>query len=280
MSKSIEYPVCVRHAQSRKDVRLRHFFLCDQCSSKWVSEAFGGNGPLYEGERVTGYCGLCNTIDNGIRLRTWFLCDNCQRVAASIGRNHVAEMAILDYWQRYVRSRPQFASLQLVQNDPSALRPRRSTDESGVAPLDFLVIDESSGRIVFGIENKTGRSPVRGAGAMSQFQLDVSDCDCIVSDMRRHQIPAYVIHAQVLELWRPPTCGYQIASLWWSDVYTMTEHFKELQRRRDEQRRAAYFGKKAFSTIDTFVDELWGTSDFAIVERFRELGIPQMYFEA
>jgi hypothetical protein len=74
---------------------------------------------------------------------------------------------------------------------------------------------------------------------MSQFQLDVSDCDSIVNDMRRLNVPAYVIHAQVLEVWQPPTMGFQIVGLWWTDVYRMAEHFKKLQQRKDEQRSAA-----------------------------------------
>ncbi len=92
----ITYPTCVRHLAPRKDVRLRHFFLCTACARKWTSEAFAGNQPLYEGDRVNGYCQLCN-VKQVVRLHTWFLCDICDRVARSIGRNHVAEQAILDF---------------------------------------------------------------------------------------------------------------------------------------------------------------------------------------
>ena len=267
-----EYPTCVRHQSPRKDVRLRHFFLCDGCSDLWACEAFGGNKPLYVGEAVNGYCLLCNRHQAGVRLRTWFLCDICHRVAGSIGRNHVAEKAILDFWEDRVK--PKLPALRLVQNDVSSLRPRRNTDVSGVAPVDFLAIDEPSGRQVFGIENKTGRSSIQ---EMSQFQLDVSDCDCILNEMRSHQIPVYLIHAQVLELWEPPTMGYRAVGLWWSDVYLMAEHFKAVRMRRDESRGAAYFGKKAFADIGSLPEKLWGGSDFLLVERFRREGIPTMY---
>jgi hypothetical protein len=193
-------------------------------------------------------------------------------VARSIGRNHVAEQAILDFWQDNIRL--EYPWLGLIQNDISSLRPRRDTDESGVAPVDFLAVDERKSKHVFGIENKTGRSSIR---QMSQFQLDVSDCDCILNEMRAHGIPVFVVHAQVLEVWKAPTMGFRIVGLWWSDVYSMAEHFKSVKTRRDEMRGAAYFGKKAFSTMDTFVESLWGKEDFAIVERLRRDGIPNMY---
>jgi len=85
----IVYPVCVRHSKSRKDVRLRHYFLCDSCAKEWSMNAFSGNRSLYNGEKVKGYCLLCNRIRT-VRIRTWFLCDICHRVAGAIGRNHVA----------------------------------------------------------------------------------------------------------------------------------------------------------------------------------------------
>lgn len=272
MAKSIEYPTCVRHLKPRKDVRLRHYFLCDDCTEQWRNEAFDGNEPLYVGRPVEGYCLLCNRLQKGIRLRTWFLCDICDRVARSIGRNHVAEQSVLDFWQENVT--PEYPWLGLIQNDISSLRPRRDTDESGIAPVDFLAADERKSKHVFGIENKTGRSSIR---EMSQFQLDTSDCDCILNDMRSRGIPIFVVHAQVLELWKPPTMGFRIVGLWWSDVYRMAEHFKSVKMRRDEMRGAAYFGKKAFLPMDTFVESLPGEKDFAIVERMRRDGIPEMY---
>src|SRR5229473_4798296 len=125
---AIVYPTCVRHLKPRKDVRLRHFFLCDDCADRWSNEAFEGNQPVHVGEPVRGYCLLCNLIHEQVRMRTWFLCDICYRVAGSIGRNHVAETAILDFWQSSVL--PRFPNLILTQNDVSSLRPRRETDQS------------------------------------------------------------------------------------------------------------------------------------------------------
>lgn len=264
--------MCVRHLQPRKDVRLRHFFLCDRCTHIWTTGAFDANAPLYQGETIDGYCLLCNTR-GAVRLRTWFLCDICDRVARSIGRNHVAEEAIVCYWNSVVITR--YPHLILERNDVSSLRPRRESDVSGHGPLDFLIRDATGKRPLFGIENKTGRSSIRD---MSKFQLDTSDCDSILNHMRELAIPAYIIHAQVLELWQPPTVGFTCHGLWWSDVYRMDEQFVSIQMRRDESRGAAYFRKTAFSEIDTFLADIVDDDDrLRLVERFRKEGVPRMY---
>ena len=271
---AVVYPTCVRHAKTRKDVRLRHYFMCDKCAGVWTKEAFDGNASLYDGEKLDGYCLLCNKLKE-VRLRTWFLCDICHRVAGAIGRNHVAELAIVDFWAKQVKSR--MPHLELVRNDISSLRPRRDTDVSAEAPIDFLARDVKTKAGLFGIENKTGRSSIK---EMSQFQLDVSDCDTILNDMRRLNVPAYIIHAQVLEVWQPPTVGFKIIGLWWTDVYKMGEHFKKTQKRADENRGAAYFDRKAFDVIDTFPDAVEGKAGERLVDRFKREGIPAMYRSA
>lgn len=268
----IEYPTCVRHVKPRKDVRLRLYFLCDSCTRKWTIEAFDQNSPLWQSESVRGYCQLCNNI-RSVRLRSWFLCDICDRVAGSIGRNHVAEKAIMDFWQEQVQSH--HPHLVIEQNDVSALRPRRDTDVSGEGPLDFLVRDGRSGELLLGIENKTGRSSIRD---MSAFQLDISDCDSILHHVRELNVPCYIVHVQVLEDWRPPTMGFRSVGLWWSDIFLMDEHFRDIRTRRDERRGAAYFSKKAFHEIETLPAALFTKSGkLALAEQFREEGVPSMY---
>ncbi len=268
----IEYPTCVRHVRPRKDVRLRHYFLCEKCAQQWTEGAFDGNTPLWTGEGIQGYCQLCNAV-TPVSLRTWFLCDICDRVAKSIGRNHVAEKAIMDFWHEHVQS--VHPLLRIDQNDVSSLRPRRDSDTSGEGPLDFLVTDTRSGELVFGIENKTGRSSLQD---MSAFQLDVSDCDSILHHVRELDIPCHLIHAQVLEDWTPPTIGFKAIGLWWSDIYRMSEHFRDIRTRRDEQRGAAYFAKRAFAEIQTLPSEMaTDTGDFVLVQRYRREGIPRMY---
>lgn len=265
------YPMCVRHLKERKDVRLRHFFLCDRCCNEWTRTAFDGNKSLYTGEKVTGYCLLCNRRLNTIRLRTWFLCDICDRVARSIGRNHIAEQSIIDYWEEHVS--PRFPTLKLIQNDKSVLQPHRpQVDESGVADIDFIVREKNTD--LFTIENKTGRSSIR---EMSKFQLDISDCDCITHSMTTLGIPAYLIHAQVLETWEPPTMGFRPVGLWWTDVYKMAAHYASTHQRRDESRNAAFFNKKAFHEISTFADAIMGQQTYALVEQFQRERMPALY---
>jgi hypothetical protein len=187
----------------------------------------------------------------------------------------VAEHAILDFWAKQIK--PKFPQLAIRQNDVSSLRPRRDTDVSGHGPLDFLVEDTSSNKTLFGIENKTGRSSIR---EMSQFQLDVSDCDSILNHVRELNVPAYIIHAQVLEIWEPPTVGFHVVGLWWSDIYRMAENFTGIKMRRTEQRGAAYFKRAAFSFIDTFVDALYDErGHLVLVRQFHEQGIPRMYVQ-
>jgi len=271
-AKKVEYPVCVRHLKPRKDVRLRHYFMCDACATEWTNDAFDGNASLWDGLEVHGYCHLCNER-KCVRLRTWFLCDICWRVAGSIGRNHVAERAILDWWRQHIE--PSHPHLVIEQNDTSALRPRREGDVSGEGPLDFLIRDTGSGAVVLGIENKTGRSSIKD---MSAFQLDVSDCDSILHHVRKLNVPCYLVHAQVLERWDPPTMGFEAVGLWWTDIYQMAAEFRDIRMRRDEQRGAAYFRKAAFQDMDELVATLFDKSgNLALVGRFRRERIPQLY---
>jgi hypothetical protein len=267
------FPACVRHGAAAKDAALRYYFLCDDCSAKWTAEAFDGNAPKYSGEAVQGYCQLCNR-DQEVRLRTWFLCGTCDRVTASIGRNHVAEQAIVDFWENHVQ--PRVPHLELIRMDVSALRPRRSTDKTASAPLDFLIRDRRTGKYVFGIENKTGRNEPKDIGL---FQLDVSDCDSITNQMVALNIPVYVIHAQVLEKWKPPTKGFAAVSLWWTDVYKMSVENPTPRMRSGSERRLAvdYKAKVIFSPISTFPDAVAGPDGNALIERFEREGIPPLY---
>lgn len=271
-ARKVDYPTCVRHAKPRKDVRLRHFFLCDRCADRWATEAFDGAESLWDGEEVEGYCHLCNAFQ-GVRLRTWFLCDICWRVAGSIGRNHVAERAILDWWREHIESA--HPHLVIAQNDESSLRPRRATDVTGEGPLDFLITDTRTDKVVLGIENKTGRSSIKD---MSAFQLDISDCNSISHHVRDLGIPCYLVHAQVLERWSPPTMGFETIGLWWTDIYKMAENFRDIRTRRDEQRGAAYFKKAAFHDMDALKAELFDSDGrLQLATRFEKEGLPDLY---
>jgi len=112
---------------------------------------------------------------------------------------------------------------------------------------------------------------------MSQFQLDASDCDCITYAMNELHVPAYVIHAEVLERWKPPTVGFYCRSLWWSDIYRMRSHYKSRKQRRDESRMAIYFGKEAFESIDDFRATLFDGAELSLPKQFAEQGVIQLY---
>jgi hypothetical protein len=72
--------------------------------------------------------------------------------------------------------------------------------------------------------------------------------------------------------------GFRAVGLWWSDIYQMTEHFRQVKMRRDEQRGAAYFGKRAFQDIASLPDALVaGGGELALVARYKREGVPDMY---
>ena len=232
--------------------------MCDACTEVWTKGPFAGNEPLYEGESVEGYCGLCNKQSKAIKLRTWFLCDICCRVAGSIGRNHVAEEAIMQFWRENVT--PRFPRLTLLQKDISSLMPRRDTDISASAAIDFIVVDERISTTVLRHCNKTGRSSM---GWMSQFQLEREKRNTIPERYEKDRIARYMSFTPKCWDWEPPTMGFRIVGLWWSDVYTMGEHFKSVRTRRDKMRGAAYFGKKPFYPMSTFVDAIMADGEYA-----------------
>lgn len=274
-AKEVVYPTCVRHSVPRKDVRLRNCFLCDNCAEKWAVEAFAGNHSLWNSDPISGFCLLCN-LHTEVRLRTWFLCDICWRVAGSIGRNHVAEKAIVEWWRQNIETN--HPHLIIEQNDEAALRPRRPDAVSGQAEVDFVIRDKRTRKIVLAIENKTGRSAI---SEMSAFQLDVSDCDCILHAVRKHKVPVYLIHAQVLERWDPPTVGFETIGLWWTDIYQLAANFRDVRMRRDENRGAAYFRKSAFHEMSELPPALFDDKgNLALVARYAKEGVPSLYHES
>ena len=87
-----------------------------------------------------------------------------------------------------------------------------------------------------------------------------------------------VFTRNALEQWRPPTMGFEAIGLWWTDIYLMSENFRDIRTRRDEQRGAAYFKKAAFRDMEELVTALFTPSgDLALVERFGCEGLPALY---
>ncbi len=267
--------VCVRHNSSRKDAALRSFYLCDECTSSFVEGAFHSAAPVYEGERLFGYCSLCNRRSDAIRLRQWCLCTTCERVARSMGRGMVAAQYVLDWWESNIL--PISPALELQQTDPPILRARgdRKTEGPKECRADFTATERSTALDALTLELKTGRSPI-GAG-MSQFQLDTTDCDDILTVVREKLVPGYIIHAQVVEQFDPPTSFYRAVGLWWTDVFRMGEAFQSVRRRQTEQRYAAFFKRSAFSAMETFVEEIRSERYRELSSRLRADGLPEMY---
>lgn len=267
---------CVRHNAPRKDTSLSAFYLCDRCAGDIADGAFNGASPVFEGARLDGYCALCNRQLGDIRLRQWFLCGVCERVARSIGRGRVAAQHVLDWWNHNIL--PVASHLTLAQTDPVALRAvsvDRSMDK--VTRPDFTGIDRRTGEAVLVIELKTGRSPISG---MSQFQLDTTDCDDILAVVREKLIPGYVLHAQVVEQFAPPTSYFKAVALWWTDIFAMTNAFVTVRRRQVEQRYAAFFNRRCFRPIESFIEQIRDQRYMELRDRILREGVPPLYSPA
>ena len=128
---------------------------------------------------------------------------------------------------------------------------------------------------------KTGKSYISGlapvGAAMSQFQLDTSDCDDIVTVMRREAIPVYLLHVQVIDRAHAPTVEYKAIDGWWTDPFRMREHFDRIQRRPRETRDAAYFKTAMFQPLDTLADHIAAGGPAQLAERIEAEGVPALY---
>lgn len=272
--------VCARHGRASRDTSLVSFFLCDACAGKFSSNAFRGKEPEYEGNAVTGHCLHCNQQLDNIRLRQWFLCRVCDRVVRSIGRSVVADEYAMRWWRQSVK--PSFPHLHLRLTDPPTLQPRDPRQaQSNRAEVDFTCVDTRVRLPVFGIELKTGRSRISGTSIgskMGQFQLDNSDCDDIVDVVSRDGLPVYLAHAQVIDRADPPTVHYAAVGLWWTDLFSMREHFTESRRRPRETRIAAYYDTAMFREMEEFVEHLRQEGPRHVAARIEAEGIPQLYY--
>jgi len=272
--------VCARHGQARGDTNLESLFLCDECADKFQESAFRGTAPEYVGPPVKGYCLHCNRYLEDIRLRQWFLCGVCDRVVRSIGRSIVADQYVLAWWKH--NAKPILQELDLVLTDPPELQPRdREQIEAKIPRVDFTCIDTRSDHVVFGIELKTGRSHISGSSIgsrMGQFQLDNSDCDDILDVVRRDRHPVYLIHAQVIDRADPPTVYYAPVGLWWTDLFSMREHFQGSRRRPRETRIAAYYDVSMFQEMDAFIAHLRDDEPARLRARIESEGVPELYW--
>src|SRR5678816_1691252 len=88
---------CARHSMPTTTRSLQHIYLCDACALRIVSECFNDRPPLYHGETIAGFCGLCNARTE-VTLRQWFVCPICWNVVVAYQKSFVADESVPRFW--------------------------------------------------------------------------------------------------------------------------------------------------------------------------------------
>lgn len=270
------FETCARHTARQTTRMLQAIYLCDDCTMRLVHEAFNNRPPVYHGETIKGYCGLCS-IQRDVTMRQWFVCGICWNVVLAYQKSIAATAGLQSWWNQAIK--PVFPQLRLEETEPVYLSPfsRKAKTKKQAAQslsiLDFSVLDVSSGQAVplFHIEQKTGPGSIE---SMSEFQLDVNDFNDIVGAMNNTRVPAYIVHVQANQEYTFPTWRAVVTGLWWADLFTMYQHKKRVARRRGEDKNAVYFSPAAFKSIDVFTDELKGQGHKTLTDMLRQNPLP------
>lgn len=257
--------VCAREDHAAHDVKLTDLWLCAECGDDFRTRPFGGVEPAYVGTPIGGYCQNCVENKWSVALHQWFLCANCARVAQSFGQSVIASRGLLEAWNGDLARR---TGIELIETDPPRLNRRavsvRVADK--VAAVDFEGRRIGSGERVFGIEQKTGQKGIGRAAvnAMSEFQLDCSDCDDIAAAAEREDLPVFLVHAQAVQRAVPPTRLWVPVGYWWTDAYEMGTHCNAVRNRSREPRPAAYYDVGIFRPLADLADyiERGGVEEF------------------
>jgi hypothetical protein len=240
-------------------------------------QLFRGTEPEFEYSKVDGYCLYCGN-ETSVRERFWYVCNVCERVVKSFPSERAASKFVLSWWDDLRRSKSIVKDIKLAVTDPIKLKSYEVPKErkkTRISRPDFTGLLEPSDKQLFGIEMKTGRSSI---SQMSQFQLDVSDCDDIMGWVEPLRLPGFLFHIQVTEEFNPPTSRRVARDGWFMDIFEMQENFKSIRQRPRENRPAAYYNKKGFHRFDDFIQD-----DF--VERLEEMrkrfakGFPKLYIQ-
>src|SRR5215469_1582644 len=80
---------CARHESAQTARALQCLYLCDPCAVRFCKEAMSGRPPIYHGETVEGYCGLCNKL-LPVTMRQYFVCPFCWNVLVAYQKSFVA----------------------------------------------------------------------------------------------------------------------------------------------------------------------------------------------
>lgn len=255
------YETCARHTARHTSRILQMGFFCDPCTKRLVIEAFNNRPPIFHGETVEGFCGLCN-LKRAVTMRQWFVCGPCWNVVLAYQKSISASEALRKWWKDKIK--PAFKNLELVETEPVILSPyaRNATTKKQSAEtlsiLDFLVSDVSANpaKPLFHIEQKTGPAAVE---EMKTFQLDVNDFNDIAGAINYTDLPSYIVHVQARREYFLPTSKTVISGIWWTDILTLQSHQLRIAVRRGEDKRAIYYNPKAFRPIDEFSKELKGS---------------------
>ena len=164
------WEACARHTTRRTCRTVRHIYLCDLCAKRLTKEAFNDRSPIYHGETVNGYCGLCNQLKD-VTLRLWFACDPCWNVIIAYQKTFVASQAVHAFWREQVQ--PEFPTLCCVESEVvevTTYAHRAKTKKQLAEELDHLDFQVSDSNIereptpLFHIELKTGPSSMSMPG--------------------------------------------------------------------------------------------------------------------
>lgn len=263
---------CARCRIERVDTALASFFLCNDCAIALAERAFNSTGPSFWGFGVESYCALCNERKD-LKLAQWFLCPYCERMVNSYRLGRVSQDYSLAEWGRLVM--PVTPGITIEPVDPVVLSPyERPKRKRGLAvSLDYRMM--SAGEQLAWVELKTGQ---RSIIEFATFQLDHSDCDDILNVVRRTNLPAYVLHAQLDREYHPPSDRSVPRGAWWTDIYLMADAYQESRRRRTNGgKMAAHFAPVCFAPLESLGPALRDGHHRALRERLQREGPPALY---
>jgi len=214
--------------------------------------------PLYHGETIEGYCGLCNKLQP-VTMRQYFVCPFCWNVLVAYQKSFVACTAVHDYWKACVT--PAIPTFRLTETEVpylSSYTRKGKTKKLAAADLEFLdfVIEEQKGDVykaLFHIELKSGPGSI---DEMREFQLDINDSNDIIGAVLKTTLPAYIFHVQLDHEYRPPTRRTVYRGVWFTDIFTLLENRISIKTRRGEDKQAGYYSPHAFRPISEFIEVL------------------------
>lgn len=252
------YETCARHTARSTARTLQTIYLCDPCARRLVSEAFNRRPPVYHGQTIEGYCGLCSR-KRDVTCRQWFVCGPCWNVVLAYQKSVAASRAVHEWWAKTMK--PRFPKLNLEETEPVYLSPyvrggmTKLQAAVGLSVLDFLVSDNSTNppTPLFHIEQKTGPGSIDN---MSVFQLDVNDFNDIAGAVNKTELPSYIVHVQAGREFDFPTSKTVVQGMWWTDVFLLQENQKHVGARRNGDKDAISYKPEAFKSIDSFPGEI------------------------